>query len=61
VLPHPDTEVSLPDFPEELVQAKEESKRSTWSAPQCGHWGVGSSERKTRVSKQRLQQQQRYS
>jgi hypothetical protein len=29
VLPHPDTEVSLPDLPEELVQAKEESKRST--------------------------------
>jgi hypothetical protein len=51
VLPHPDAEVSLPDLPEEVVQAKEESKRSTLSAPQCGHSGDGSSARKTKVSK----------
>ena len=58
VLPQPDTDASLPDFPEEVVQAKEESIRSTRWSPQCGHLGGGSSERKTRVSKQLLQQQQ---
>ena len=60
-LPHPATDVSLPDFPEEAVQANEDSNRFTLSAPQCGHGGDGSSERKTRVSKHVLQQEHTYS
>lgn len=57
-LPHPVAEVELSRLPEEEPQANEESKRSTWSAPQCGHAGGGSSDRKTRFSKQLSQQQQ---
>jgi hypothetical protein len=42
-------------------QAKEESCRSTLSAPHWGHRGEASLDLRTRVSKQRLQQAHRYS
>jgi hypothetical protein len=60
-LPHPDDAVAVSKLPEPVVQEKEESKRSTCSAPQWGQWGEGSLELNTKFSKHLSQQQQRYS